>query len=195
MTTQARKRLSTEARRAQLLDATHELILEHGLNSFTMELLARKAGVSNPLIYKYFSTRLDLLQSLLVREFNLFYGSLRKRLDSAGDFVDIVRIFVGINFDEHSNGKILPILLSLSDVAKVIANEGQQRQREVAKILVDNIVNHYDVSRKDARFMAKMASGASTAAAEHFSQRGGNRKRTIESAVEFILGAMETYKK
>ena len=72
MTTKARKRLSTEARRAQLLGATHELILEHGLNSFTMELLARKAGVSNPLVYKYFNTRLELLQSLLVREFNLF---------------------------------------------------------------------------------------------------------------------------
>ena len=96
MTKPIRKRLSTQDRRTQLLDVTLQMILEHGLNSFTMELLARKAGVSNPLVYKYFSTRLELLQSLLQREFDLFYGSLLKRLSSADDFVAVVTIFVSL---------------------------------------------------------------------------------------------------
>ena len=33
-----------------------------------MDLLATVAGVSNPLIYKYFDTRRQILEELLVRE-------------------------------------------------------------------------------------------------------------------------------
>ena len=190
-----RKRLSTEARCTQLLDVTRELILEHGLNSFTMELLARKAGVSNPLVYKYFSTRLVLLQSLLQREFDFFYGSLLTRLNQTDDFVAVVHIFVSINFDQESNGKILPILLNLADVAKVLGTVGPKAQNKVSNILVDSIMKAYGVTRKQARVMAKIASGTSIAAAENFSVVGGNREQTIDSAVQFILGGLETFKK
>ena len=190
-----RKRLSTEARCTQLLDVTRELILEHGLNSFTMELLARKAGVSNPLVYKYFSTRLVLLQSLLQREFDFFYGSLLTRLNQTDDFVAIVHIFVSINFDQQSNGKILPILLNLADVAKILGTVGPKAQNKVGNILVDSIMKAYGVTRKQARVMAKIASGTSIAAAENFSVVGGNREQTIDSAVQFILGGLETFKK
>ena len=190
-----RKRLSTEARCTQLLDVTRELILEHGLNSFTMELLARKAGVSNPLVYKYFSTRLVLLQSLLQREFDFFYGSLLARLNQTDDFVAVVHIFVSINFDQQSNGKILPILLNLADVAKILGTVGPKAQNKVGNILVDSIMKAYGVTRKQARVMAKIASGTSIAAAENFSVGGGNREQTIDSAVQFILGGLETFKK
>ena len=190
-----RKRLSTEARCTQLLDVTRELILEHGMNSFTMELLARKAGVSNPLVYKYFSTRLVLLQSLLQREFDFFYGSLLTRLNQTDDFVAVVHIFVSINFDQESNGKILPILLNLADVAKVLGTVGPKAQNKVGNILVDSIMKAYGVTRKQARVMAKIASGTSIAAAENFSVVGGNREQTIDSAVQFILGGLETFKK
>jgi len=190
-----RKRLSTEARCTQLLDVTRELILEHGLNSFTMELLARKAGVSHPLVYKYFSTRLVLLQSLLQREFDFFYGSLLTRLNQTDDFVAVVHIFVSINFDQESNGKILPILLNLADVAKVLGTVGPKAQNKVGNILVDSIMKAYGVTRKQARVMAKIASGTSIAAAENFSVVGGNREQTIDSAVQFILGGLETFKR
>ena len=190
-----RKRLSTEDRRTQLLDVTRKVILEHGLNSFTMELLARKAGVSNPLVYKYFSTRLELLQSLLQREFDLFYGILLRRLNLAEDFVAVVHIFVSINFDEQSNGKILPTLLNLPDVAKVLGTAGPKAQEKVGNILIENIMKVYGVTRKEARVMAKIASGASIAAAESFSVVGGNRKKTVDSAVQFILGGLEKFKK
>ncbi len=190
-----RKRLSTEDRRTQLLDVTHKVILEHGLNSFTMELLAREAGVSNPLVYKYFGTRLELLQSLLQREFDLFYGSLLRRLNRTEDFVAVVHIFVSINFDEHSNGKILPTLLNLPDVAEVLGTAGPKAQNKVGNILIDNIMDVYGVTRKEARVMAKISSGASLAAADNFSIFGGNRKQTIDSAVQFILGGLATFKK
>ena len=115
-----------------------------------MEILARKAGVSNPLVYKYFSTRLELLQSLLQREFDLFYGSLLRRLNRTEDFVAVVHIFVSINFDERANGKILPTLLNLTDVSKVLGNSGAKAQTKVGNILIDSIMDAYGVTRKEA---------------------------------------------
>lgn len=190
-----RTRLSTEQRRAQLLDVTQELILEQGLNAFTMETLARRANVSNPLVYKYFSTRLELLQSLLKREFDLFYGSLLNRLNDAEEIVDIVRIFVGINFDNKASGKILPALLHLSDVREIIGDAGKKRRDNVRNILVLSIAKNYGVTVNEAVSLAKMASGASIAAAEHCRDQAGNVEESIDKTVQFILGAMVPFKK
>lgn len=190
-----RTRLSTEQRRAQLLDVTQELILEQGLNAFTMETLARRANVSNPLVYKYFSTRLELLQSLLKREFDLFYGSLLNRLNDAEEIVDIVRIFVGINFDNNASGKILPALLHLSDVREIIGDAGKKRRDNVRNILVLSIAKNYGVTVNEAASLAKMASGASIAAAEHCRDQAGNVEESIDKTVQFILGAMVPFKK
>ena len=142
-----RTRLSTEQRRTQLLDVTQELIPEQGLNAFTMETLARRADVSNPLVYKYFSTRLELLQSLLKREFDLFYGSLLNRLNDAEEIVDIIRIFVGINFDDNANGKILPALLRLSDVRQIIGDAGKKQRDNVRGSKFHSVVTTGAVSK------------------------------------------------
>ena len=190
-----RTRLSTEQRRTQLLDVTQELILEQGLNAFTMETLARRADVSNPLVYKYFSTRLELLQSLLKREFDLFYGSLLNRLNDAEEIVDMIRIFVGINFDDNANGKILPALLHLSDVRQIIGDAGKKQRDKVRNILVLSIVRTYGVTVNEAVSLAKMASGASIAAAEHCHDQAGNVEESIDITVQFILGAMAPFKK
>ena len=63
-----RRRLSPEDRRNQLLDCARQIILDHGLSTLTMERVAAEAKVSNPLIYKYFDTRLQMLQALLAPE-------------------------------------------------------------------------------------------------------------------------------
>ena len=62
MSSKKRTRLSPEGRRNQLLDSARDLLLQEGFSGFTMDALASEAGVSNPLIYKYFDTRLELLQ-------------------------------------------------------------------------------------------------------------------------------------
>ena len=44
------------------------MIVEEGLQRFTMQALARTAGVTTPLVYNYFSARQALLKSLFVQE-------------------------------------------------------------------------------------------------------------------------------
>ena len=79
----SRTRLSPDARRAQLLDTAKEMVISNGLQAFTMEGLAREAGVSAPLVYNYFAGRPQLLQALLVREYHLFVEETTEALQDA----------------------------------------------------------------------------------------------------------------
>ena len=77
--TKTRTRLSPEARKNQLLDVSKAMILELGLQGFSMEALARSAGVSSPLVYTYFDSRLDALPCLLAREYKDYIAQLNEQ--------------------------------------------------------------------------------------------------------------------
>jgi AcrR family transcriptional regulator len=61
-------RMPPEERREQLLDATLALIAQKGYESVSMEGIARKAGVTKPVVYDLFGSLADLLEALLERE-------------------------------------------------------------------------------------------------------------------------------
>lgn len=186
-----RRRLSPDERRDHLLDVTQAVILESGLNSFTMDVLARNAGVSNTLAYKYFDTRLELLQALLLREYQRFFGSLKRDLNLVPDFHSMVVKVVTANFDETSKGSIIPILRDQSDVDAVLLDK-EDDHLKVARMIVRRVQNQYSIGERQARMVTKFASGASYAAAEFYLENGGDRDKLIESAVEFILAGIES---
>jgi AcrR family transcriptional regulator len=57
-------RLSKESRRQQLLDTALIIIRKEGADRLTLGHLATRAGVSKPITYEHFSTRLGLLTAL-----------------------------------------------------------------------------------------------------------------------------------
>ena len=107
MNQRVRRRLSPEDRRNQLLDCARQIILDHGLSILTMERLATEAGVSNPLIYKYFDTRLQMLQVLLIREYKAFRKSFVRTNPSDGNYRTALRSYVDVNFQQFAGGDIV----------------------------------------------------------------------------------------
>jgi AcrR family transcriptional regulator len=63
----ARKRLSKDDRRLQLLDAAARLFGRSSYGQVTTAELAKAAGVTEPVIYQHFKTKLDLYVALLRR--------------------------------------------------------------------------------------------------------------------------------
>lgn len=61
-------RLPPEERREQLLDAALDIIVEDGHQAASMEAVARRAGVTKPVVYGVFADRGELLRTLLERE-------------------------------------------------------------------------------------------------------------------------------
>ena len=60
--------MSAEQRREQLLDVTKELVGERGFHAVTIDAVARRAGISRPIVYAHFEDLADLLESMLERE-------------------------------------------------------------------------------------------------------------------------------
>ena len=188
MTEAVRRRLSPEARRNQLLDCARDIILQQGLSTLTMEILAQEAGVSNPLIYKYFDTRLQVLQELLIREYSAFRSSVTNNLAQANSYREAVRIYVDINFQQFAGGDVLSILFNQPDVRQALTDKERPRY---APFFIKELAKEYEIPKRLAEQILVLASGASIAAAEHYGRYGGDREAQIDQAVAFIFGGIE----
>jgi AcrR family transcriptional regulator len=64
----ARRRLSAAERREQLLDVTAELAAEQGFHRISIEAVARRAGITRPIVYEHFNDLPRLLEAMVDRE-------------------------------------------------------------------------------------------------------------------------------
>jgi AcrR family transcriptional regulator len=60
--------MAGEQRREQLLDVTAELAIELGFSAVTIQSVARRAGISRPIVYEHFGDLNGLLEALVQRE-------------------------------------------------------------------------------------------------------------------------------
>ncbi|MFI5122047.1 MAG: TetR/AcrR family transcriptional regulator [Vicinamibacteria bacterium] len=63
-----RKRMSAEQRREQLLDVTKEIVGEQGFHAVSIEAVARRAGITRPVVYGHFGDLAGLLEAMVERE-------------------------------------------------------------------------------------------------------------------------------
>ncbi len=60
--------MAGEQRREQLLDVTAELAIEQGFHAISVLSVARRAGISRPIVYEHFGDLNGLLEALIQRE-------------------------------------------------------------------------------------------------------------------------------
>jgi AcrR family transcriptional regulator len=60
--------MTAAARRDQLLDVTRDLVVEQGFGAVSMESVARRAGITRPVVYGHFPELGVLLDAMLERE-------------------------------------------------------------------------------------------------------------------------------
>jgi len=61
-------RMSGEQRREQLLDATKAIVVADGFHAVSIEAVARRAGITRPIVYGHFEDLGGLLEALVERE-------------------------------------------------------------------------------------------------------------------------------
>lgn len=187
-----RTRLSPEARKEQLLDAAKASLLDAGMQQFSMKKLAVEAGVSENLLFHYFSCRVDLLQQLLHRDFNLTIDTLNAALDEASDLREILEIYVTRNYDQRAEENVIEILLSDPEIASVVEKRRTRNSAERERILIDTISKTLGIKRRKAAMFALMASAASMAAARFAHEKNISREESIETVIGFLTPAFES---
>jgi AcrR family transcriptional regulator len=61
-------RMTAAERREQILDVTKELVDERGFHAVSIEAVARRAGITRPVVYTHFNDLPGLLEALIARE-------------------------------------------------------------------------------------------------------------------------------
>src|SRR5438128_9300681 len=61
-------RLHVDERRQQLIDAGSALFAEHAFEEISMRQIADTAGISKPLLYHYFPSKIDLFKAAVAEQ-------------------------------------------------------------------------------------------------------------------------------
>ena len=83
-----------EERREQLLDATLALIAGKGYESVSMEGIARRAGVTKPVVYDLFGSLAGLLEALREREEARALAQLAELMPAPAEDADPAQVLV-----------------------------------------------------------------------------------------------------
>jgi AcrR family transcriptional regulator len=81
----ATRRLTAEARRAQLLAVAREVFAEDGYPGAAMEKIAQRAGVTKPVLYQHFEGKKELYLALLDSDMSRLLAHVSGAIESAHD--------------------------------------------------------------------------------------------------------------
>ena len=84
-------RTAPETRRRQLLDTAEGILEAEGSDALKMDMLAKAAGVTRPVVYEHFSNRDDLIVALIERHAERLREGEKFRLAEASSVEDVLR--------------------------------------------------------------------------------------------------------
>jgi AcrR family transcriptional regulator len=88
-------RMAPAERREQLIDAALEVILEQGYSGVSIEAIARRAGVTRPVVYDHFPNLGRLLHTLVEREERISVGQLEQVVPEDPGDRDPIEVLAG----------------------------------------------------------------------------------------------------
>jgi AcrR family transcriptional regulator len=96
-------RLPRDERRGQLLMAASDIFVDRGYHAAGMDEIAERAGVSKPVLYQHFSSKLELYLAVLARHVENLVSGVRQALRTTTDNRQRLRSAVQAFFDfiEH----------------------------------------------------------------------------------------------
>jgi AcrR family transcriptional regulator len=98
-------RLPRGERRGQLLGAASEIFVDRGYHAAGMDEIADRAGVSKPVLYQHFSSKLELYLAVLAQHVDNLVSGVRQALRTTTDNRQRLRAAVQAFFDfiEHDS--------------------------------------------------------------------------------------------
>ena len=168
--TRVTARLSRSARRAQLLAAAKAVFVTHGYHAAAMDDIAVEAGVSNPVLYQHFPSKLELYLALLG--------------ESAADMVRLVRAALAATSDNHERvdnavGAYFSFVADNGQAYRLVFESDLRGQLEVERIveratddcisaITDTITTDTGVDVERARLLASGMVGLSQVSARYW---------------------------
>ncbi len=174
-----------------ILDHAAEFIAADGVSALSMERLAKSADISKSLVYAYFPSMTELLQTLLKREYRLLRLKQAAAADSAGTWEQFVRqITRAYLLYIEEKGLLLDRLMAEPAVAAL--GDPTQFHRSsavnhVAQILVDN----FGIDMEIAIPVVDISFGLPASAGQYLTHNNVDRETIEDITVAMMIGSIE----
>jgi AcrR family transcriptional regulator len=163
----ATRRLTAEARRAQLLTVAREVFADAGYHRSGMEEIAQRAGVTKPVLYQHFSGKKELYQALLDTDMTHLLMQVSSAIDSASTNADRIERGLTAYFtyiEQHTDSYRLLFRESLG--ADPEFREAVDRFRDTVAGTIGRIIaEETRLPREESELLARGVMGMSEAAA------------------------------
>ncbi len=190
-TKKTRTRLSPEVRKSMILDHAAEVIATEGVAGVSMERISREAGISKALVYTYFPSMTELLQTLLKREYKHLRQLQSAAAESAETFEQLVRRVTNVYLCYiEERGMLLEKLGSEPSVADHGDPTAYSRDRAVdylAQIVSDN----FGIDLPLAKATIDISFGMPSAAGHYLIHHEMSRQTVEDITVTMMIGSIE----
>ena len=179
-------RLPRSARRRQLLAAAQEVFVAQGYHAAAMDDIAERAGVSKPVLYQHFPSKLELYLALLDQHCEALATRVREVLASTTDNRERVHAAMRAYFDLIDHESEAFRLVFESDLRNEPSawERVERAERESIEAIADTIMADTGVDRARAELLAAGLVGAAHTAARFW--LAGGRTVPKEEAEELL---------
>ncbi len=180
-------RLPRTARRAQLLESALEVFVQQGYHAALMDDIAEHAGVSKPVLYQHFPSKLELYLALLDAQVEDLVARVRAALEATTDNRERVRGAIETYFDFVDSKGAAYRLVFESD----LRNEPAVRERiesaldSCVEAIADTIAKDTGVGAAEARMLSVGLTGLAEVSARWWLASGGSVSK--ERAVDLLV--------
>ncbi|TSD97314.1 TetR/AcrR family transcriptional regulator [Skermania sp. ID1734] len=187
-------RLPRDERRQQLLAAASEVFVTRGYHAAGMDEISECAGVSKPVLYQHFPSKLELYTAVLQNYVDMLVAAVRQALRSTTDNRQRVRAAVQAFYDFIDHEAQGFRLIFESDVMG--EPQVERRIEQATEACVDAV---FDLVSQDsgldpyrARILAVGLVGASQCTARYWldADRPILKEQAVETTVSLIWGGL-----
>lgn len=177
-------RMPRPERRRQLLEAAQEVFVARGYHAAAMDDIAERAGVSKPVLYQHFPSKLDLYLALLDVHGENLVGTVRAAMAGTSENKDRVHRAMQAYFDfVDAQGEAFRLVFE-SDLRNdpAVAERMLRVERGCSQAIADTIMADTGVTRERAELLAVGLTGAAEIAARYWlsSRRAVPKDEAVE---------------
>ncbi|GFG62880.1 TetR family transcriptional regulator [Mycobacterium kubicae] len=187
-------RLPRDERRGQLLVVASDVFVDRGYHAAGMDEIADRAGVSKPVLYQHFSSKLELYLAVLNRHVENLVSGVQRALRTTTDNRQRLHAAVQAFFDfiEHDSQGYRLIFENDNVTEPEVAAQVRQATESCIDAVFALIAEDSGLEPHRARMIAVGLVGMSVDAARYWldADRPISKSDAVEGAVAFAWGGL-----
>jgi AcrR family transcriptional regulator len=180
-------RLPRDQRRVQLLDAANEVFTSKGYHAAAMDDIADAAGVSKPVLYQHFPSKLDLYLALLDQSCDRLLEIVEEALASTEDNADrvVATVAAFYEFVSSESGEFRFVFESDLTGDRAVQQRLSRVNAEISEAIAGVIAEDTSLPSEQAKLLAVSLVGIAQVSARYWIS-GGTSTVTLDEAKQLV---------